>query len=155
MKLNINCGQNVRDDCINIDNRVEHSLQENVLYTSNYGDLFDKNQLPIQTRSVDEIIVNAGTFEKMDKDMIGNTLLYFKSILKKNGNIKIYLLDIYPLCNKFINDQISIEDFELEVLSSETLLTTPSMVSTLYRMGFTVETTNLQDVVGVIHARSS
>ncbi len=138
-KLNLHYGTNLREDFKNIDIRKDPNLS-----------YLCKDE---QEQSVDEIIANVGCLESMHRAEIKLYLTRWFNLLAPDGAIKVYLNDIYVMCNNLVYNRFSLQAFEQEMLANQynSFHDVHTVISELIATGFKIKTVNYHDRIGIIH----
>lgn len=105
------------------------------------------------SESIDEIIINVGGLESIERQNIQHHFSHWYRILKFGGTIKIYFNDIYHMANNLIYNRISVIDFETEIIRKHKSLHDMNNVNEyLKAYNFNIETCNYYDGIGIVHA---
>lgn len=104
MKLNLNCGEDVRSGYLNIDLSVRDLSPD--LYVS--GDVIELDWV-CDDNTADEIIA-INVLETVSFNLIENMLKNWAKKLSPNGVLKLSIIDLYIVCKLFVEVKITLED---------------------------------------------
>ncbi len=105
MKLNLNCGEDVRSGYLNIDLSARDLSSD--LYRA--GDVIELDWV-CDDNSADEIIAT-NVLETFSFNLIENMLKNWAKKLSPKGVLKISVVDLYVISRLFTEVKITIEDF--------------------------------------------
>ena len=142
-KINLHCGEDIRNDCINIDMRSDAGLSCNIQ---------DSYELNFEEGSCDEIIINPGGLESISKQDVALIIDSWKKCLKKGGSMWINFSDVRPLFNKVSYDRMPLEELESIIYKTKSLWDMKSVKNLVQLLGLSVSSINYIDFIGVIHA---
>lgn len=140
MRLNLGCGNDIRQGYINID----HILQKQVpkeLYRQ--GDIQSLDWLT-EDSTVDEILA-VDCLEYLPNNVIKQTLINWTKKLSDKGVLKILVPDCLAIAKSFYQGQFSLEEYSQMIFGTQSdndnrlsVIDTTTLLSTLQEIGLTI-----------------
>jgi len=148
MKLNLQCGNLLRNGCLNI-NTFSLPIHENVTEDTLFAIGDYKNIQPVvKDQKFEEIIFNP-PFNIIEPAAILDYLNYLKGFLTENGILKIFFIDIRRVARALQCDEISLKDAHVLIFGLNyeqiNLMEANIMRSVAKDLDFVIENMSMKD----------
>lgn len=141
MKLNLGCGNDIRNDYLNID-VGQVNLPPNIFRS---GDVTNLDWVA-QDNSVDEILA-LNILQYIELPKVDSTFINWTQKLKVGGSVKILVNDLYAYADMFVNKQMPIQQLVMTLFGSQenqflikkNSIDRHTLINKLIKMGFNID----------------